>query len=337
MCSPEFTPDVTVLLPTIPDTAWERTGIRYSGLFRELEGRHDVTTALTVGMNSYSQQEEAFIGGYTANMENGNFEYTDTLVRPKVVRDLTMAIGDRPLYTHRTATIVHNPRFNEIVADKAKIQQLLPNLHPDTFEVTNGSDLGAALEILPGDRAVVKPATGSMSEGLIIDRKAEIAEKVVALGITRNLIVQAFVETEQGIPELAITGRHNVRVLMIGGKPIFGFGRFAAKGSLLIADDSFEDLKFYGPDDFPNDLIEAVGEVQEALVTLPDGHDTVVAADFMRGHQAGEDSRMFLCELNRRPYRNSPYDSLSDGNLWASRQWDIYEAQLLHSIVAAKL
>lgn len=333
----ETSPDVTILMPSIPDTAWERTSIRYAGLFRELEGRHDLTTAMVVGMNSYNKQEEAFSVGYTANRLNGNFEYADTLVRPKVVRDLTMAIGDRPLYNHGSATIVHNPQFNEIVADKANIQRLLPKLLPDSFEVTNGTDLGAALEILPGDRAVVKPATGSMSEGLIIDRKAEIAARVIALGVTRNMMVEAFVETEQGIPELDIVGRHNVRVIMIGGKPIYGFGRLAAKNSLFIADDSFEDLRFHMPDDFPDDLLEAVGEVQEMLVNLPDGQNTVVAADYMRGYQAGEDSRMFLCELNRRPYRNSPYDSMSDGNLWASRQWDVHEAQLLSGIVENRL
>lgn len=329
-------PDVTILLPQTSNR--DRTNARYKGLCTELAAL-DVDSRLVVGMNTYNESTGTFPNGYVlGGAEERTFVPTGMPVRPKLVRDLTMALGKRPLYESPNTRIVHDPACNQELADKGRVAQLLPELHPPTSVVMSQLDVMKALDTTPGELVVAKPTIGKTSEGVHIGPKAEIAQMLGGMSLgSQPMLVQAFVETERGMPELGIQGRHNARVVLIGGRPIFAFGRLVAKGSDIIKNDSFDSLHFTGPDDFPDDLLGGVEQVRRALASLPDGMNTVVAADFMRGSVAGEDDRLYLCELNRRPLRNSPYDSKTPGNLWASHEWDVHEAELLKGLVDATL
>lgn len=326
----EANPDVTVLMPKI--TNWDRTNLRYSGLFRELSSLGSLAL-MTESHASYDEADANFTHGFEFNTDTSSFVRLDKPVNPGLVRDLTMALGNRPLHNNPKTRLVHSPQFNDFVADKSLVAEYYSSLHPTTYLVCNAQELGDALHAVSGDKVVAKPVTGSVSKDVSINDKKTVLQEISPKIAREPFLVQSFVETADGIPELSINGRHNLRAIIIGGVAVFAFGRLTSGDSLFIADDPFDNLKFYEPDIFPEDVTAALQEVTEGLSGLPDGQHTVIAADFMRGYEPGQDSRMFLCELNRRPLRNSPYDSQSPQNLWASKQWDIHEARMLHSMV----
>lgn len=328
MTNPEISPDVTVLMPKIVD--WERTNNRYAGLFDAL-GQWGLSAMLVTDMNhTYSEERLGFEGGYSYSSYNHNFTPDNRLVRPGLVRDLTMAVGDRAIYRNPEATFVHQPAFNAVLANRATVQALLPSLHPDTYEVNNGADIGAALELLSGRSAVVKPVVASEAENkkIFLADKEKVAEKIAMLGISRPLLVQGFVETDQGIPELRIVGQHLLRVIMIGGRPIFASSTSNAQPN--------RPPVFYWPAELPSDVSRAIHEVHDSLVTLPDGINTVVAAEFKRGHEDGGEERVYLEGLYRKPLRVSgSLDNNFLGSQWAARRWDKHEAELLHTKFSA--
>src|SRR5206468_3512300 len=87
---------------------------------------------------------------------------------------------------------------------------------------------------------------------------------------------------------------------------IFGVGRNAVPGLDHISpDDTYS--KFHDGDNLPDSIQGLLEEVHEAMSRLPDGKNTVVAIDVMRGKGADGETRDYLCEINRRPLRISRY------------------------------
>lgn len=341
MSTPEALPDITLLMPgsAAEPENWERTILRYSGLIEALQAE-GCEPAMVFGQAQFSDRG-VFLEGIMPRSwaTDGIMEEVDRIyeIPPTVVRDLTLPPDDdRRLYKEPDITLVHSPEFNAFLRDKSKVAKLLPDIQPASIAVSGLAEAKEAIHAMPGEKVVFKPVTGSQSKGIHIGEKAEVAETLSAQGTDYDAkprypaIVQEFIETEEGMPELNIKGRHNFRVLMIGGTAIFGFGRLAEEDDLLILDDSFEGLDFHAPEKFPVDLDESIEAVKGGLAELPDGLNTIVAADFMRGYvSTPEDSRVYLCELNRRPLRNSRYDDVRPGTLWAANQWDTHEAALL--------
>lgn len=335
MSTPEVSPDVTILMPQSHNL--DRTMRRYSGLFRELEVL-GVEAVIAETHDSYQDGRFTYGVAPSERDEEGFISDLDRVgtFTPKVVRDLTMPKVDKPIYHDSNVTLVHQPAFNEFVRDKAKVAELFMPIQPRTTVVDSRAAALEAIEDTIGSEVVVKPTVGSTGDGVIVGSKQEVVDELsqsnsdYADEYDYPALVQDFVETQPGIPELGVEGRHNYRVIMIGGISIFGFGRAVKNGEWKIDGDSWENLVFHDPEQFPTDLQTAVTQVQTGLSTLPDGQNTIVAADFMRGYVGTpEDSRMYLCELNRRPLRNSPWDGDYQNLLWAAGQWDKHEARLL--------
>lgn len=332
----EVFPDVTLLMPKISDIA--RTEVRYYGLIQELNQR-GMSVVMAESHNSFKADEGIFDTSFEPRLNNETQRVEFVLQgtsKPSLVRDLTMPKEDQPIYQSSAVTIVHHPEFNAFVRDKSNVAELFSDIQPHTIKASTKAELQDALHAIPGKRAVIKPVVGMGSQNVVVGDKKDLCDSYEdeARFAAEPVLIQEFIETKCGIAELGFEGRHNYRLIMIGGVAVFGFARMAREGSLLVEDDSFSNVIFQDPDVFPDDVLDIVKRIRTGICTLPDGINTVVAGDIMRGTDASGQERMFLCELNRRPLRNSPYHGKDAGTLWASREWDIHEANLLAKKVA---
>jgi hypothetical protein len=142
--------------------------------------------------------------------------------------------------------------FTELLADKHQISTLLeaakvPVISP-TRKMPNGASREQRAELLrsladearprncsvQGRWLIVKPLTGwgghgvqRMSEEQFLSADFSVAPYSEFAGI----VVQPFFESEVTIPELGITGRHDVRIVFVGAKPVFGMIRELPAGT----------------------------------------------------------------------------------------------------------
>ncbi|CAN5444094.1 hypothetical protein BH10PAT3_BH10PAT3_1490 [soil metagenome] len=325
--------DVAVLLPTVTD--WERTKVRYGGLAEELISR-GVTVVFAESHDSY-QGEGVFrdtlrpidprLGSIAAFVGEKS-------VKPKVLRDLTMPTGPKPLYTDESGPVlVHHPTINELLISKSGVYDLMREMQPFSISHVKNEDIEEAVASMPGRKVVIKPDTGMAGQGVIIGSKSEAVAAYIAEPHKGLSIVQDAVDMSSGLEEHKVKGVHNVRFIAIGGTAVFGFVRNDESGSMTMQGETFEHRNFLLPEDFQDGLLSVLSSSQKQFATLPHSAETIVAFDLMRGVDYTGESREFLLEVNRRPLRNSPYDGSSTNTLWASQEWDKAEAALLARVV----
>jgi len=335
----EQTPDIGILLPKIYN--WEKTYERYGGLVSELISR-DIEVSLLESHASY-QGGGVFADAripYSAELGSMTSVPTEGLVLPLLIRDLTMPGSDTmPLYEDLAAPrIVHTPAINSFFRSKSNVYELMPDLQPITIPRVKAVDVGEAIAEITGSQVVVKPDTGSASEGVLIGSKKDVTAAFLDSKQDGIFVVQEAIDMSSGLPERGIKGAHNLRFIVIGGTAIFGFIRDDGGKSLTLASESetFSNRTFLLPEDYTVGFQTMLKDAQSALNGLKGGDKTVLAIDLMRGINAAGDEREYVLEVNRRPLRNSPYDGRDVGTLWASHQWDVAEATMLANIVKVK-
>jgi glutathione synthase/RimK-type ligase-like ATP-grasp enzyme len=319
-----FEADVAILMPKISDT--ERFSIRYAGLSAEL-GMLGISHFFADGHVSYDVELNEF--GQVFDVTRQRFDESGAA---PVVRDLTMPKRDMPLY-HSGARLVHDPRTNSFLADKSNLYLAAPGIHPTTALVTHNT-VSDGLDVVPGERVLVKPVSGMLSQGVQVLPKLEAAKLELPDG---RYMLQEFIDTSGGVPQLGIEGVHNVRGITIGGLIIGGIARVQTDGGNILRDDIYG--RYVGPDELPESMQAIASTVHGVMAELPGNNKNVLAIDFMRGVNAAGELVDVLCETNRRPMRISAYN-LNKGNLdddgirILASQWDKAEAEMLAEMVA---
>lgn len=328
---PSFNPDVLLLLPSISN--WDRTRQRYGGLTNSL-AKLGLRPMVGVSHDSY-QGEGVFIGARQPYGDGLGFtegyNFVEGEVAPVVVRDLTMPTETKPLYTDPNAPVLSNhPVLNAILASKSDAYGYFEPVQPFSIPKVPKSELSEAIASMPRNRVVVKPDYGSAGEGVFIGTKAEAEDKIRETDSKSKLfIVQEAIDMSAGIPEMGIDGVHNVRVIVIDGKPVFGFIRDDPTGSLTMQGETFKNRRFLNFEQ----VINGIGPVVEASIEIfqgiPHALGSVVALDFIKGAEGS-----YMLEANRKPERNSPYDDRSPETMRAADMWDKAEAEMLHRLVS---
>ncbi|MDP1729260.1 MAG: hypothetical protein Q8L27_03600, partial [archaeon] len=138
-------------------------------------------------------------------------------------------------------------------------------------------------------RIVLKPRFGSFGKNVIIINKAQLKN-----GITKDTIIQEFIDSTQGYKRLGIKSYHDLRLVTINGKIDHCYVRIPAPGSFL-ANMAQGASKFYvDPDDLPNTVLKAFSKVEERLSSYT---PRIYSADFM----INENKEAKLVELNSKP------------------------------------
>lgn len=323
-------PVVAILMPEIKD--WERFSIRYQGLAQSL-GLLGLTAAFARSHDSYKPDKHTFDKFFSTNRE-------DILgVNPediRVIRDLTMAIDEKPLYADSVRSrLVHEPEFNRFLSRKDLVYEVLPEIHPLTF-IAEPAEIEEAAAAIPGYRVILKPAKGSGGKGVRLVRKKDIG----TVEVDDVQLVQEFIDTSAGDPNLDIEGTHNLRLVSVDSEVIGAVARVGGKRkSILLADGHGQ---VFEPEDVPDDVQAMASTIHGKFSTMPGEGKNVIAIDVMYGKSKTREPEYVVCEINRRPVRISPWDlRRSDtqdpkGMLWLAREWDTYEADMLAALVDKK-
>ena len=124
--------------------------------------------------------------------------------------------------------ILNPNKIADICEDKLKTYELFTEFCPQTFLVKNEAELKIALEKIPSEKKVIKPRDMACGEGVQIDN----IEKILVSKKKFPLLVQEFIDTSKGIPNL-IDGIHDFRVILINGEIILSFIRTPPPNSLI--------------------------------------------------------------------------------------------------------
>ncbi len=322
--------DIAVLMPKLSPNTGERFKERYSGLEKALAKR-GLMSFFAEGHDSFTKETK-----YFRNVFDSDRNVLAQSGSADVVRDLTMSLDNKPLY-ESGLTVVHNPELNRFIADKQSVYELLPEIHPKTISVQAAQVLDAIdrLRDLGLREIIIKPATGLKSEGIVlVDGQKKLANLQLNNG---RYLVQEYLDTSGGIPELGIRGTHNLRMISIGTKVIGAVARERGSNSKILRDDNYG--KVYDPDELPDSIMGIADYVHEGLSKIEGAKDGVLAIDVMRGKGSDGEARDVVCEVNRRPMRISPFDLMDRGNsdpdglLRLGRNWDGAEADLLAKLV----
>ena len=163
-------------------------------------------------------------------LEDVSLCYADLPPNPAGATAFRRALGTRAI------PIVNSLQLSDLLTDKlathnyfsehvpltwrAETPGLVSRLRPDRLH----PDLSA-------DKLFFKPRYGERGRGIYIADHAGLADHP-ALRF-EDYLVQAFLETRSGIPELGISERHDLRLLLRNGELVQAFARVPATGSYL--------------------------------------------------------------------------------------------------------
>lgn len=115
---------------------------------------------------------------------------------------------------NRITPILNHPTLNYICWDKAGYSKELPGLTPKTFVVSSQNQLLGRLDEIETNRYVLKPRFGILGYGVqILTKQSPLPTK-----IDSDTLVQEYVDTDRGVPQLGVQGRHEFRVVMLRNK-----------------------------------------------------------------------------------------------------------------------
>ncbi|MDD3083652.1 MAG: ATP-grasp domain-containing protein [Candidatus ainarchaeum sp.] len=111
--------------------------------------------------------------------------------------------------------------------DKYLQSKKFPEFSPKTFLIKNNKDFLKSFKKIESEKIILKPRYGLGSKGIkIFDKK----EKIRKQNFSEDYILQEFIDTSKGIPELNINGVHDLRCVVVNGKICFSFVRIPKKG-----------------------------------------------------------------------------------------------------------
>jgi len=125
--------------------------------------------------------------------------------------------------------IFNHPELSHICWDKKLTYELFPDLLPLTICPTTKESFPVTKRYSFSDRKVLKPRFGIMGSGVRLLGPG-CSEEIVQDG---NFILQNYVDSSRGIPELGISGKHDLRITLINGVPGHAFVRQPPIGSIV--------------------------------------------------------------------------------------------------------
>lgn len=179
--------------------------------------------------------------------------------------------------------VLNSFQLEEICKDKlltAEKFQAVPETQPATRE-----NVSRMLEDY--GRAVLKPRYDFGGRGIKIVKDIEEFE------IGENLLVQRFIDSKSGIPDLDIDGVHDLRVIVVNGEPVTSFVRTPNQGliSNVSRGGSMTHIEI---EDVPESALRIVDEVEDVFRRFG---SRVYAVDFI----FDENGEPWILEMNSKP------------------------------------
>ena len=157
-------------------------------------------------------------------------------------------------------TVFNCPAINDLCTDKWETYKRFEALSPPTFLARDGDEYREALAQVPGDTVVVKPIAGLQGQGVHIRPRAALD----TCPIPFPAIVQAFLETKDGIPDL-VRGIHDFRITMLNGEVICALIRTPPPGKLVAAVARGADMQMIERSAIPQPFLDMAYHVDQAV------------------------------------------------------------------------
>lgn len=193
--------------------------------------------------------------------------------------DLKKEIGDK-------LPVLNSFRLEEFCKDKLLTSEKFEAV-PQT-EAATRENVSRMIENY--GKAVLKPRYDFGGSGIkIIDSLADFETG-------ENLIVQRFIDSSEGIPDLGISGVHDLRIIIVDGRPVTCFVRTPDEG--LISNVSRGgSMHHIRTENAPDSALEIVQQVEDVF---GDFGSRVYAVDFIFDREG----RPWILEMNSKPGLN---------------------------------
>ncbi len=159
--------------------------------------------------------------------------------------------------------VVNEREFKILAWDKWATSKLIGEYTPQTFIIDDKKELPKILSQIKSDLAVLKPLNGLKGLGIFIGSKQEALSFKFDEKYS-HYIAQEFIDTSGGIPGIA-PGTHDLRVVIVNGKPVWCHVRVPASGSLLANAAQGGSLTEIDYERVPTSIKKAVNEVSSVF------------------------------------------------------------------------
>ncbi|MFP4116602.1 MAG: RimK family alpha-L-glutamate ligase [Candidatus Aenigmatarchaeota archaeon] len=192
--------------------------------------------------------------------------------------------------------IFNQPEFEEFCKDKFKVYCTFAGYVPKTVRA-NKNDLDKLLDELITENIVVKPRFGSGGESVKIVSKDKVSKALEGFDDEEikegNVLLQEFVDSSRGIPSLDVNGVHDLRIVLVDGKPSYSFVRTPERGKISNVSRG-GNMETVSLENIPEKTMDVVKEIDKVM---SDYDDRIYSIDFL----FSESGEPFVVELNSKP------------------------------------
>ncbi len=187
--------------------------------------------------------------------------------------------------------------MSDCLTDKILTYQLLPNFVPPTFD-TSVPDISNSLRTasnhpdLRTDKLILKPRYGERGKGIEVINFADLESDYVAK--KEGFIVQPIMESDLGIPELGIYGRHDLRILIYNGEIKDFFVRVAPANTFICNQSRGAEFFYFNVGELPKRFREVAYEIDNAFNQYVPRYYTIDIG-------VGRSGKIWVYELNTMP------------------------------------
>lgn len=162
--------------------------------------------------------------------------------------------------SHKT---LNSRNFKALCYDKNIMYDYFKEFMPKSFRVISREDFLKKLSLFKEEELVVlKPASGLGGKGIFIDVPKNLAN--LNKGLKKEYVLQEFVDTSCGITDI-VQGKHDFRVVIVGGKIVLAHVRTPKAGSLLANASQGGTIKEVSLEKIPENILDVVRKVQNKI------------------------------------------------------------------------
>ena len=185
--------------------------------------------------------------------------------------------------------VVNSPKFELLCDDKLTCYKFFPEFTPKSFLINNHYDLAKALKFIETEKVVLKPRFGSYGNGVIILDKKDLRN-----GITKNTILQEFIDSSNGLSGMGIKKVHDLRVVVINGKIDHCYARIPKKNFLISNVTRGASKIYFHPSEICSKVKLLLNKIDREVKKF---NPRIYSADFMMDNN----KNCWLVEMNSKP------------------------------------
>ncbi len=174
----------------------------------------------------YDEKKDTFKKAW--KFDNGTWTKTNKSIKPDIYWDATETIKFYNRYKllseiKNKIPVINNPHFRYIMSNKVFQYAIFKKFMSPTWIVHSKAELKKHIRKTKGDIAVIKPIYGHGGNGVVVENKSKILKKRIEYPV----LLQEFINGEDGIPGRKEKAFSDLRIVFVNHKPIYANTRTA--------------------------------------------------------------------------------------------------------------